>query len=75
MSAIAKHWEQITKERLVELAMTKGFDDKMTAEIARRNLHVLNDLLEHTRMEAWQDGHDTALIHGQSENPHYKENQ
>ena len=25
--------------------------------------------------QAWQDGHDTALINGQSQNPHDKENQ
>ena len=26
------------------------------------------------KLQAWQDGHDTALLHGQSQNP-YKENQ
>ena len=36
---------------------------------------AIEHLLEARAKQAWQDGHDTALINGQSENPHDKENQ
>ena len=36
---------------------------------------ALENLLEARAKQAWQDGHDTALINGQSQNPHDKENQ
>lgn len=73
MSAMAEHWERTLKERLVAYTMTRGFSDGYAKEIARYDLGMLADLLEHTRREAWQDGHDTALINGQSENPYDQE--
>ena len=36
---------------------------------------AIEHLLEARARQAWQDGHDTALINGQSQNPHDKENQ
>ena len=31
------------------------------------------DHLREVKAQAWQDGHDTALINGQSENPYWQE--
>ena len=34
---------------------------------------VLDRLLASAKAQAWQDGHDTALLHGQSKNPYNQE--
>lgn len=65
-----KSIEQIIKERLALLATKITTDTKLAAEIVGLDFYRLEILLA----ETWQEGHDTALIHGQSENP-YKEQQ
>ena len=40
---------------------------------ARQDIACAEELIEEIRAEAWQDGHDTALLHGQSENPYEQE--
>ena len=36
---------------------------------------AIEHLLEARARQAWQDGHDTALTHGQSQNPYNQEPQ
>ena len=66
-----KSIEQIIKERLALLATKITTDTKLATEIAGLDLYRLEILLA----ETWQDGHDTALLHGQSENPYDQEPQ
>ena len=70
MSAIIENLEQTIKRKLVAHAIDAGLNEELTKDIAHHDINTLNRLLEYTRMEAWQDGHDTALINGQSQNPH-----
>lgn len=51
---------QLTDDR----AMLKKIADQYQADA---------DHLREVKAQAWQDGHDTALLHGQSQNPHEQE--
>lgn len=64
-----KSIEQIIKERLALLATKITTDTTLAAEIVGLDLYRLEILLA----ETWQEGHDTALINGQSQNPYSQE--
>ena len=61
---------KLISQRLIDLHMATP----RPPNSARQDIHVAEQLIEAIKLEAWQDGHDTALLHGQSKNPH-KENQ
>lgn len=57
---------ELLSQRLIDLSIATP----RAPNDARRDMILAGQLIDAIKAQAWQDGHDTALINGQSENPY-----
>lgn len=75
-----KHFTQVVLKALTDSWLGNAWTHKMSTEGRRINDREEQNIRDRAKQELsdwmaqiWQDGHDTALINGQSQNPHDKD--